>query len=160
MARITGYGAKTEYPQLEVFHCRKESIATKHPQRTDTSIKKREPVSRFPLKKCLIIRFGLAEVALQQALESLAMTGRSPWDRSHGGPADFICSGGMNPPGIEVLPPAKHSVTRPSTAKKDPGPLDRDLLSTRISRSNASAGPQKPCHDGPFPMGQVPWGPR
>ena len=37
--------------------------------------KEREPVSRFPLKTCLFIRFGLAEVALQQALESLAVTG-------------------------------------------------------------------------------------
>ena len=37
--------------------------------------KEREPVSRFPLEKCLFIRFGLAEVALQQALESLAVAG-------------------------------------------------------------------------------------
>ena len=37
--------------------------------------KEREPVSRFPLEKCLFIQFGLAEVTLQQALESLAMPG-------------------------------------------------------------------------------------
>ena len=37
--------------------------------------KEREPVSRFPLKKCLFIRFGLTEVTLQQALESLAVAG-------------------------------------------------------------------------------------
>ena len=29
----------------------------------------------FPLKKCLFMRFGLAKVTLQQALESLAVTG-------------------------------------------------------------------------------------
>ena len=39
--------------------------------------KKREPVSRFLLEKCLIIRFGSAEVALQQALESLAVAGKT-----------------------------------------------------------------------------------
>ena len=40
--------------------------------------KEREPVVRFPLKKCLFIRFGLAEVTLQQALQSLAVTGLVP----------------------------------------------------------------------------------
>ena len=67
----------------------------------------------------------LTEVALQQALESLAVTGRTPWDQSHGGPFDLICSGGVNPPGIEVLPQANRSVTRPATAQKRPDPLDR-----------------------------------
>ena len=37
--------------------------------------KEREPVSRFPLEKCFFIRFGLAEVTLQQTLQSLAVTG-------------------------------------------------------------------------------------
>ena len=37
--------------------------------------KEREPVSRFPLEKCLFIRFRLAEVTLQQALERLAVAG-------------------------------------------------------------------------------------
>ena len=37
--------------------------------------KEREPVPRFPLKKCLFMWFQLAEVALQQALESLGDLG-------------------------------------------------------------------------------------
>ena len=47
----------------------------KHPQQTAASEKEREPVSRFPLK---MLQNGfrlLAEVTLQQALESLTMSG-------------------------------------------------------------------------------------
>ena len=49
-------------------------------QRRDTlgtpwAQKEREQVSPFPLKKCLFMRFGLAKVTLQQALEGLAVTG-------------------------------------------------------------------------------------
>ena len=40
--------------------------------------KEREPVPRFPLKKCLFMWFQLAEVALQQALESLTVAGPPP----------------------------------------------------------------------------------
>ena len=40
-----------------------------------TAQKERESVSRFPLKQCLLIGVFLAEVALQQALESLAVAG-------------------------------------------------------------------------------------
>ena len=47
----------------------------------------------------------LAEVAAQQTLEGLAVagspTGPVPWESS----SHFICSGGINPPGIEVLAP-------------------------------------------------------
>ena len=56
--------------------------------------------------------------------------GQSPWDKSHGDPNDFICSGGVNPPGIEVLASPKRSVTRPATTKKFPGPLDRGTLAS------------------------------
>ena len=69
--------------------------------------------------------FFLAEAALQQALEGLAVAGHTPWAKPHGDPVDFICSGGVNPPGIEVLAPPKRSVTRPATVQKRPGPLDR-----------------------------------
>ena len=51
--------------------------------------KEREQVSPFPLKKCLLIQFGLAEVTLQQALESLAVTGLDiPRSEKY---ADFFC---------------------------------------------------------------------
>ena len=46
--------------------------------------KEREQVSPFPLKKCLFMRFGLAEVALQQALESLAVAGLVAGHLVHG----------------------------------------------------------------------------
>ncbi len=46
--------------------------------------KEREPVPRSPLKKCLFIRFGLAEVTLQQAFESLAVTGLVAGHLMHG----------------------------------------------------------------------------
>ena len=46
--------------------------------------KEREQVSPFPLKKCLFMRFQLAEVALQQALESLAVARFVPGHLMHG----------------------------------------------------------------------------
>ena len=39
----------------------------------------------------------------------------------------------MNPPGIEVLPPAKRSVTRPATAKKIPVHRTGIFLSDRLA---------------------------
>ena len=46
--------------------------------------KEREQVSPFPLKKCLFMRFQLAEVTLQQALESLAVAGLVARHLMHG----------------------------------------------------------------------------
>ena len=44
-----------------------------------------------------------------------------PWRAiPHGDPVDFICSDGVNPPGIEVLAPPKRSVTSPATEQTPP----------------------------------------
>ena len=78
--------------------------------------------------------FFLAEAALQQALESLAMAGHTPWAKPHGDPADFICSGGVNPPGIEVLAPPKRSVTSPATEQTPPAiGRGRPVFSVRLA---------------------------
>ena len=49
-----------------------------------TAQKEREPVPRFPLKKCLFMWFQLTEVTLQQALESLAVAGLGMGDLMDG----------------------------------------------------------------------------
>ena len=61
------------------------------------------------------LQLGLAILIAGLAQEGVhvVLVGRPTEPGFYGDPGDFICSGGMNPPGIKVLPAAKRLVWRP-----------------------------------------------
>ena len=56
----------------------------------------------------LVARLNREQRELEERAPSCRPSPRN--QRFLGDPYNFICSGGVNPPGIKVLPPAKHLV--------------------------------------------------
>ena len=167
--KITGC-EETGDPHVEDFRWRIWERCHKNIHKEGAQAQKeRGPISRSPLKKCLFIRFQLAEVALQQALERLAVTGPPHGAGPVGTPSGSKCSAEVNS-AISALRAALRAValrnaslrlgvrqdfcqrqkcllTRPATEKIPPAVGRGNWVS--ISRSSASAGPRRPCRDGP-----------
>lgn len=65
------------------------------------------------IQACLQLRLAVFLAGLAQEGVHVVLVGRPTEPGFCGDPGDFICSGGMNSPGIKVLPAAKRLVWRP-----------------------------------------------